>query len=448
MKYYELHDFEYLKYQYGKPYLHDVFATVLDTFPSITDAHIDGQIYLWELLQGIKYNMNVNVTLTPKYLNDARNNRYDNIKSKLPAICYNANYDGYKDLKHLISPTNLMFLDIDDFNSIEEALAYKNLITLRYDWILACNLSMSRLGLHIIIFVDKIIDNTDYNRKYDFINTEYFEGNLDKNGKSLTRYSIIPFDYNIYINESPNVLNIEHIMKNNEKSISSGYFTNTVIPTAYTISEPSPLNSIMNDAARLDGLRFEQQPNESFFIDPDIPIYDHQGIDVVKINLFPFRNNKVKEGSRTWTIGAITMQMIYLNAQSPEYTEPEIKESILKSVYSINLEICNPPLSYKEVLNSFNANWKKYEAGELDIRMFQVKKHAFWSKKCTLKGNEKRKITCRIKNEPIVAESRRKITEAIEALRVLEAKVTQKKVAQIAGLNIQTVKKYWKELKQ
>lgn len=444
----ELLDFnyDYMKFQYGKGHLSDIFMTMVDNFPHIQDAHVIGQHNLWELLQKIKYNIADDVAfepiLNPKYLNGRKNPKYDENKKRLPAVCYNANFNAYKDLSHLLSPTNLMFLDIDDFNSKEEALEYKNIITLRYDWIVACNLSLSRLGLHIIIQVDKIIDNDDYNNKYDFISQSYFNGKLDKNGKSLTRYTIVPFDFNIYINESPNVLNIEHIIKSDENGIRSGYIEKTVISTAYTFSSASQLNPILNESARLDGLVFKQCLDESIFLSPDIPIYIPEGMDVIKFNARPYHDRKVKDGNRTFTIGGLTIRLIYLNAKLLERKDTKVKEAILKCMVGINKEICDPPLPYKEVLNSFNANWKKYEADELDFSKYYVKQRSFWSRECTLKGNEKRKITCKKKNEPIVAKSKSKIKTAVEALKAQGVRLTQKKVAEESGLQLPTVKKY------
>jgi len=51
----ELEDFEYIKYKCGQD-LHPVYGTVLDTFPNITGATVQGQTYMWDLLQKIKYN--------------------------------------------------------------------------------------------------------------------------------------------------------------------------------------------------------------------------------------------------------------------------------------------------------------------------------------------------------------------------------------------------------
>ena len=456
----ELPDFDYIRHLYEKEDLHDVFATVLNTFPNITGATVQGRTYLWEILQRIKYNMAENeyfeMLFTHKYISGSRNPDYEEKKRHFPAVCYNAVFNDYKNIDHLDSITNLMFLDVDDFGSEEETLAYKKHITEKYDWIVACNLSLSRIGLHVIILVDKITGNEDHNRKYEYISATYFDGLLDPRSKSLSRYTVIPFDYNIYINESPKVLEIDSIINRNGKGISSAYnkesidekgissvhIEEEIICTPYTFSFLSPLNQLMNDAARKHSLRFRQEVDESIFTNPDIPIYVSEGIDVIEVNLFPLRDRKIREGYRTSFIGALTVRMIYLNNESPEHINPDIRTDILKFILHINSTVCDPPLSHKEVLNSYNANWKKYIAGELDFSNYFIKQRAFWSKYTNLKGNEKRKVTCRIKNEPIVAESKRRIKEAVETINSMGGKITQRKVAKVSGLGLSTVKSY------
>jgi hypothetical protein len=458
-------DYNNMKFRYDKEHLDDIFMTMVDMYPSVQDPNLSGQINLWELFQMIKYNFADDVELfpiqNPKYLDGERNPVFDEHKETLPTVCYNANFSSYKDLSNLISPTKLMFLDIDDFDSTDEALAYKNHVIENYDWIIACNLSLSRIGLHIIILVDKINDNDDYNQKYNFISTAYFDGMLDPISKSLTRHTVVPFDYNIYINESPKVLDIDDIINSkekgirsvynvgekNEKGISSAHKKEEEIYTPYPFSFNSPLHQIMNDAARKHSLRFRQEIDESFFSDPDIPIYVPEGIDVIEVNLFPLRDRKLREGKgtsclRASFIGALTIKMIYLNNESFEHINHSVRRDILKFILHINKTVCDPPLSHKQVLNSYNANWKKYKAGDLDIGKYFKKQKAFWSKNTTLKGNEKRKVTCRIKNEPIVNESKRRIKEAIETIYTLREKVTQKKVAIVSELKLSTVKKY------
>ena len=210
-------EFEVFKYVSGKENLSKIFDYKLNIFNNVLNSDVIGSISLYDLLTKIRYNLtdgiSVNDLLTPKYIDETLNPVFVTIKNSKPTACYNATFNGSKKLENLISVTNLMFLDIDHFKSKEEALAYKETIIMKYDWIVSCNLSFSRLGLHLIILVDKITDNEDYNKKYDIINHFYFEGILDKGAKSLTRHTIIPYDNQIFINENPKVLPIDSIIK-------------------------------------------------------------------------------------------------------------------------------------------------------------------------------------------------------------------------------------------
>lgn len=435
-------DFEYLKYRYGKENLSDIFNVNLDLFPSVKTNKVTGkQINLYELLFKIKYNLAEDITpdilLTYKYVKGERNPEYDKKKILFPSVCYNANFEHFKELKYLKSITNLMYLDIDGFESKEEVNDYKKEIIKKYDWILACYHSLSRLGLHIIVKVDKIYNNDDYNNKYDFVSKEYFNGLLDKSAKSLARYTIIPFDYNIYINENPTILEID---QEYEKSTRSGNKEKKIIYTPCTFS--GDLNTVMNKAATEKNLRFKLNHDESMFMDKNIPIHSHEGFDVIEVNLYPLYKNKVYHGNRNNTIGAISMQMIYLNANNAK------KEDIFRFIVTVNKMICSPPLTYKEVKNSFESNWRKYENLELDISKCYRRKKSLWSTKCTLSGNEKRKITCALNRQPEKERSRRLIYESIEEIYSNGIKITQKKVQQESGLAISTVKNYWKEFKE
>lgn len=498
----ELQDYNYVKCLYENGNLPDVFGTVLNTFPNVTGATVEGQVYLWELLHKIKYNfaedIDVEHLLTDKYIDGVKNPVYEEKKKKLPAVCYNAVFNGYKNIENVRHVTNLMFLDIDDFGSYEEVTEYKNHIIQKYDWIVACNLSLSRLGLHVIISVDKITGNHDFNSKYDYISSTYFDKMLDPVSKSLSRYAVIPADYNIYINENPKVLEIDKILNQEEKGIRSVYNTNAIdnekgicsayntnderieegirsayntnhqetekgirsaykkreeIYTPYTLCSNSSLNQMMNNSAREQNLIFRQTIAESSFKNPDIPLYFPEGIEVMEMNLFALKDRKLIESRGTSAkrlsfLGLITVKLIYLNAVTPVKPIKEVRRAILRFVVSINKKYCEPPVPHREVLNSFNANWKKFIVGDLDFSDYYTKKKAFWSQRSTLSSNEKRKITCTLKNEPVVIESKRKILEAIAALNNEGEKITQKKVGSMPGLTLPLVKKYRKFFKE
>jgi len=120
----------------------------------------------------------------------------------------------------------------------------------------------------------------------------------------------------------------------------------------------------------------------------------------------------------------------------------------LKFIQHINKSICAPPLTYDEVIKSYNANWKRYKEGRVDFSRYYEKKRSFWSKQSTLSANEKRIVTCKIKNAPIVEESKRKIWDAIETITASGRKITQSQVASVSGLSLSAVKKYRKEFRE
>ena len=467
-------DFGYFKYISGKENLSEIFEYELNTFDNVRCPHVTGNISLYDLLMQIKYNflngLSIEQYLTPKYTNGNKNDAFRKIKESIRTVCYNATFNGYKDEYNLIAPTNLMFLDIDGFKSKDETLKYKEMIISKYDWIVSCNLSFSRVGLHIIILVDKITDIEDFNNKYDFINTVYFYSKLDSNAKSVTRHTIISSDINIYINESPTVLPIDSIISktnkdyhnnkpelnsksNTGKSIGGGNKKREVISTAYTFS-PKDLQSITNISAREDGLVYEEVFDEDKFSNPNIPLYFPEGVKVMEINLYPFKYKKVLEGNRNNTIGGISVRLIYLSTNKlqdkPDYKK---KSDILKYMLKLNMQICDPPLTDQEVINSVTSNWNRYVEGKLDTsRLFTIKRF-FWSKHSTLTPNEKRSVTYKIKNEPVVANSRKLISDAIEKIHTAGEKITQEKVVAVYKgmadhkIGIATVKNYWSEYK-
>ena len=476
-------DKEYYNFKIEKD-LPDVFFTELDTFTSIKDANVTGTIIFHELLMEIKYGLKYDFTESGELINKlmlgTKNPVYTEVKLKKPAVTYNARFDGYKNTKHLHKPTNLMFLDMDGFTSKHEAEACRSYFLDKnlgggWDWIVSCSLSLSRIGLHFIIWVDEIIDSEDYMRKYEFINETYFENKLDLYAKKIDQFAIIPSDYNIYINENPSKLNISELYKpkqskakkivcvnrrntnidqvtngdvvnvSNEKSIWSCNRKEEIMTTPYTFSSSS--GSSFNQTERSVILKFAETIPEIKFSNPNKPVYFRDGKEVIKINLYPLMYKKVSEGSRTITLGAIGMKMIYLNANNPKHSESQLRNATLNYMLWLNTRICDPPLSYPEVVNSFNANWKKYLDGKLNVGELTTSQRSFWSPDCSLETNDKRKISCKLFYEPIVTESKRKIAEAIEKINASGEKVTQVKAAAISGLKLPTVKKYWNEFK-
>lgn len=438
-------DFEYMKFQYGKENLSNIYDQQLDLFPSVKTNKPTGQrINLWELFQKVKYNLADEITpkvlLTHKYVNGEKNDDYTQIKETLPAVCYNATFRGTKSNKNIEQITNLMFLEIDDLESKQDAEEYKQELIKKYKWIVACYRSLSGLGLHLVIAVDHINDPDDYKYKYEYISDQYFNSQLDANAKRLTQYTILPFDINIYINENPSILQVDKELKEYQKSASTENNKDKIITSTCTFTS-GDLNNEMNIAARDHGLLFKQNHN-FVWDDPDVPIYIPNGLDVIEINMFPLFQYKVSEGNRNNTIGKLSMKLIYLNP------EQHFHDEILKFVVKMNRRICSPPLTYKEVKNSFEANWKKHLNGDLDVSSCFTKRRFFWSPICTLLGKQKRAIAAQYFQGNRKQQSLQKIQYAIEDIFSEGQKIKQKDVVERSGLSPRTVKNYWEQFKE
>jgi len=574
-----LMDFNNMKLRYYKEDLADIYATNLDYYDNHAAPPVKGQINIWLLFQRIKYGairMSEETLRTPKFVDGKKNDLYDDIKISLQCVCYPATFHVRKTLKNLKKITNLMYLDIDGFATIEDRDAFKTNIIKQYSWILMCCKSLSRLGLHVVVPVDKIIDNSDYNEKYDYISNKYFEGKLDAGAKSLTRFTVIPTDHNIFINENPATLAIDLEYREFKKSTrsvkaipltpcaflekSSSHSLDTVcqdvnpveidlindstiidlsstiidldstksdllnsnnvhktdllndstsctfsekadstkidiigedelgirsdqgktlkkevIPSTCTISPTVSSDLIINEmdsggvrekeerkviptscsflqvltpfketsgVERVrNTLNFKTTIDETKFTDPNEPLYYEDGVDCMKLYLGNYYKQKVIDGYRHDAIGLIGVHLIYLNSS------PNQKSDIEYFLYHLNEKICTPPLTRKEVKDSFEHNWEKHTRNELDVSSFIKKKHVFWSSACTLSTNEKRKHTCTLNKTTIKAESRYKILDAIDCIHFSERKVTQANVAEASGLGVQTVKNYWHEFK-
>lgn len=437
-------DFEFMKYKYGKENLSIIFDQELDLFPSVKTNKPSGQrINLWELFQKIRYNLKDEITptvlITNKYLHGEKNEQYSKIKGTLPAICYNATFKGTKSNKNIEKITNLMFLEIDDLESKVDAEEYKQELIKKHKWIVACYRSLSGLGLHLVIAVDHIEDSEDYKWKYHYVSEHYFNSQLDSNANKLTQYTILPYDFDIYINENPTILPLNKEYQEYQKSASTGNKKERIITTTCTFSS-GDLNHAMNVAARDQGLRFEEE-HQMEWNDPNKPIFISEGKDVIEVNLYLLFNSKVFEGNRNNTIGKLSMKLIFLNPQK------KFHDDILKFVVKMNYMICSPPLAYKEVVNSFEANWEKHLAGKLDIKYCLSKRRFFWSPVCTLNGKEKRTLAARIFGNNRKEISKQKIYDAIEDLSYTGVKIKQKDVIVSSGLSPRTVKNYWSEFK-
>lgn len=442
---------------------HPVFDTALDLFENIKSKKVIGQISLLQYLDLVRYRLvlcpseelllpehesirfedYMRIYLTNKYENGSVNAEYKQLKeNNYPAVCFNAKFHKHKELNNLKEITNLMFLDIDGFTNQTEALEYREIVIKKYPWIVACTLSISKIGLHIIILVDEIINNNDFNEKYQFISDKFFDSKLDKNAKSLTRYTIIPFDYELYINYYPSTLLISKLI---EKKSTIDVYNKQSQQQAEREEILCNNCTFFNIDSTLD---LKQYLPEDRFIMANYPEYIYEGIYVVDLNLYYLKNKKINEGSRNSTLGSYIKRLIYINGYIKNNKSEDLKTQISKFIYSLNANYCNPPLASYEVDNLLKWNWNKYIEGTLVFDGLKKIRRVFWSRNATLKGKEKRDTTYRARKPVIERESKKKIAEAIKQLKDAGKIIDQKSIAEMVGKSVNWVKMYWGGFKE
>lgn len=433
---------ERLRYQEEKEHLDDVFATKLDVFKSVASPYVSGQIYLWDLLKTIRYNIQPTIMLLPKYITDKdgnvrKNPPYEEYKEQMEAVCYPATYNGYKKLSNLKVITNLMFLDVDDFKSKREAERYRDSVAFKYDWIVFCTLSPSRKGLHILIKVDKIVNNADYNFKYDYISKEYFDGRLDKQAKSLSRYTIIPFDGDPYINEVPTTLPIDRILNNDKKDpIDSkpGYASSGNTTQFDLESVPTSLQKREGSVSK-NWVQFNNFRELEGYDEQGIKFSPQKDIIVVEARI----GVGLQSGHRNTVLSSFGNNLLWLN--------PWISEDVFsKIIFTVNEKCFVEPLGYKEVVKIIQNKLNLLSKEEL--RAIYTRRMIVFHPDSKLSRDDKNRIVINLLALSKTMRSREKIYAIIENWHFeIYGKISIRKIADNYPINKKTVAKYYPEFK-
>ena len=440
----------------------EIFQTKLDLFKNHKTSLVNGEKTLLEIIDvisGVSKN-----TIPYKFINGVKNLEYDKYKAKVQTICYNANFSFKKKIENLINPTNLMFLDKDGFKTKEDAIKYRNEIMTKYNWIIFSNLSLSGIGLHIVISIPDLYSvedtsfekNVKFNLAYDYISETYFENNLDPIGKSLTRHSVIASDPSIMVNWNPATieLNVDDIKsysfgkKQGKKTYRSKKIVDSTLTWDSLVVDSNGEERKIRDfyipqVQRSSSILYKQIINENIFFDVDTPVFVDSGVPFVEINVAQHMNNKIMTGERNKILGLYTMKLIYTEAGLMD------KNEILNKMKSINKKYCVEPLSGSEITKMFNVNLNNWEKNrnEFDLNVLRycsVMKRVFWSSHCTLTSEVKSSITSQYFWEPTKIINYSLIVDALSELTVGNTSITYKSISDHSKLCCGTISSYFK----
>lgn len=273
-----------------------------------------GQLTVTDLINQIKNNsqsLDINFIRFLISENGKEDKTASKLKAELPAFTPNSySENGWRSAKRLNS-TGYIYFDFD-FDTIDEANDFKEKVK-SIPYVFSSWLSVSNRGIGLLFKVDQQKVNLfNFKSYWNKINDQFFNGKSDSKTCDFKRLNIISYDPNIYVNE-------------------------------YPVEYDEPVEYVSSIRYKTE-LPFELVDHTKPYTNVDHPS--------ITIDLYKLKRFKIKIGQRNSTLGAISMQLIFLNPEA-NYLQ------ILNTVKMINRYYTVEPLSDKEVTNLVKANWNK-----------------------------------------------------------------------------------------
>lgn len=329
-------------------------------------------------------------------------------KNNIPAFTLNSTF--YKrrrnnDTKEL---SEFVFLDIDGSTelNLSNPLIYAS-------WI-----SLSGSGRGVLVKAPGI-NYENFKETYIEIG-EKLEVKVDKNAAKLTQLTGLSYDPNVYIN----IYSLEHTSKNLKKVVHSTYKKNNPLIGTVAHHNPELKLRFSNVAEFVKSLDFGGEA---------ALLLEEMELAEVKIP------SPIPEGKRNFVLAGICYQIRALN--------PEITYSILsKMMFWINKKHCHPPYPTRELYEMVQTI---FDLPINDLSPIKnLTRRIFYNPDYDFTGTEKRALSRELLNKERTEKMLIKIEKALDCWDFnAQKKVTQKAIAEKAGVSLSSVKKYYKLFK-
>jgi hypothetical protein len=330
-----------------------------------------------------------------------------------------------KDPNNFIYPSGYIYLDFDGMKDVK---AFKTDFINKYgDLVSMVCISSGAGGITVLVKTNVELNPNNFQPAWEFLAYNVFSDYsafIDENTKDMGRAMFISFDPDVYSNFQSEVVINTTVLKTNQvdekganQCITYGEVINTLKCTfPYQLLE---YDQVHNNIV----LQTPVQTINS--------IVDYNPIEFVGVR-FP---NTIPDGYKHKVYTLMIHYLVHLNPHlSPDY--------IYTFIYFINKTKAKPPMEKKELQRLFllvygTTQQEGYEFKNEKIKNFHINKSSNLDR--TDKLMIMNKCNGKIRSKICID----KILNAKSELKSLNEKITQKKVAELSGVSIRTVKKYY-----
>jgi hypothetical protein len=345
----------------------------IDVFQSVSQPTVISSTTITEWFNQIK---------SSEYTSDIINARnglisLDKLKTKLPCVTYNFNYNSYKKDSNIIGSTGYIFIDIDnsnfDITSVDESK-----LTGYYR-------SIGGNGYHIVVSV-KGITKDNFKPAYSYIcNQLGIDAYVDTKAIKHSQFAIISHDSNAYINDNPFEFDTKCISSMITDNKVHQLYDNNVINTynSNTSSNTKCISSIITVNKeviydRTDALRFDNT-NEIHIPEGSSYVTDFDnGFEITKAFLIP---SKLSDNRYT-TLLAYATNLLFLN---PNLSKERFKEILINTGNVIS----DTQIESSKIDRIVNSVYKYKEEGTLTPIKYRKKRKIIFDKKAKMTKEEK-----------------------------------------------------------
>ena len=396
----------------------------------IKDTVPKKQIEFIELIELIKNNPNATAIEHIRLLRKQGKIEYKKLKDKLPYITPNCSLKKRKltteiDFQeNFICPSGYIFFDIDGIKDVEE---YKKYFIEKYGHLVSLVASSTSLGGISTFFKLKNhpASKSEYFQIWETIRTTILKDEkVDLNCKDFGRALFVSYDTTLYYNFENEIDIKDYINEANSNSISTQQ------------------NIVRNDPSDISNYKFNKIPIKEVFnklilktcVDVSNPIVEINPVDFSEVNF----HRGIKDGTKHRIYPGMIHTLVYLNPDiQPDY--------IFQYLVYVNNNFADPPMEKDKLENLFRYVYMSIKSNpDYEFKNIRTKSVHFKSG-CSKSGDEKRKIAVELNGVIRKNSSIDKIDVARQQLETQGIKITQKKIAELSGLSIATVKRRFKE---